>query len=317
MSNLPRFGRTWNRFSSLPRPGSASRPEIQPLMAATEPEVFPSAPTTTNIYKTSPIRERSSRVPSPVRKLPSPPSSPKYGGATTISPRKPLSPTPTYNRYDGERRTSATTSPKTFKPTHISPPLSPPKPKHSNVATTAPLSPPARTFTEVIQPELPDMVFRTRVAREPEVLPSMTLMLKQPFDKTTEKSTKPDHWKSEYTSDKLHQKKNQHQHQQQSDQQQSDVINIKGENIGAVMHITQSSDGSEILKKKPISKENEEKANKSTSNLPSKSFMNTNFQGVNNSILYNSSLSHRDPGLHLAYSKKPNHGDSLHASTRH
>lgn len=140
MANLPRFGRTWQRFSSLPRPGTASRPEVQPT--TTEPEVFPSASTTTNVFQTSPIREKSPQLPSPVRKLPSPPSSPKYrGGVAATSPRKPLSPTPTYNRYNGERRTSATTSPKTFKPTYTSPPRSPPKQKYSTTTTAAPLSP--------------------------------------------------------------------------------------------------------------------------------------------------------------------------------
>lgn len=155
MSNLPRFGRQWNRFSSLPRPGTATRPEPQPFTAATEPEVFPSAVPTTNTFQTSPIKQRTPRLSSPVKKFPSPPSSPKYSGAGTVSPRKPLSPPPVHNRYDGERRTSATTSPKTFKPTHISPPPSPSKPRHSTVPTAvAPLSPLA----------LP----RSQVRREPE-----------------------------------------------------------------------------------------------------------------------------------------------------
>ncbi|XP_038904572.1 pollen-specific leucine-rich repeat extensin-like protein 1 [Benincasa hispida] len=300
MSNLPRFGRTWNRFSSLPRPVSAPRPEIQPLTTATEPEV----PTTANVLQTSPIKERSPRIPSPVAKFPSPPSSPKYGVATTISPRKPLSPTPAYNRYDGERRTSATTSPKAFKPTPVSPPLSPPKPKHSTlaaIATAAPLSPLALPRSEVRRE--PEHTVRPR--SPPEVEQKKVL-----YQTTMEKTTKTEHRQPEYISGKPNQK---HQHNQQQQQLQSDVINIKGENVGAVMHITQSSDGSEIVKKKP-NKENEEKANKSTPNFPAKQFMNSNFQGVNNSILYNSSLSHRDPGLHLAYSKKPNHGDSLHDS---
>ncbi|KAK2650011.1 hypothetical protein Ddye_017500 [Dipteronia dyeriana] len=38
-------------------------------------------------------------------------------------------------------------------------------------------------------------------------------------------------------------------------------------------------------------------------------FMNSNVQGVNNSIVYNSSCSHHDPGVHLAFSTKPSgHG---------
>ncbi|KAI9180578.1 hypothetical protein LWI28_006207 [Acer negundo] len=38
-------------------------------------------------------------------------------------------------------------------------------------------------------------------------------------------------------------------------------------------------------------------------------FTNSNVQGVNNSIVYNSSCSHHDPGVHLAFSRKPSgHG---------
>ncbi|KAL0547722.1 hypothetical protein IC582_012147 [Cucumis melo] len=307
MSNLPRFGRTWNRFSSLPRPSTAARQETQPAFtAATEPEVFPSAVPTTNTLQTSPVKQRTSRLSSPVKKFPSPPSSPKYSGATgTISPRKPLSPPSTYNRYDGERRTSATTSPKTFKPTYISPPPSPPKPKHSTAATVvAPLSPLALPRSEVRrEPE------RSIRPRSPPEIEQKKILYQTT---TTEKPTKTDYRQTDQYGTSKPQQKQHHQ------QLQSDVINIKGDNVGAVMHITQSSDGSEILKKKPSvgqSKENEEKTNKSNSNFPGKSFMNSNFQGVNNSILYNSSLSHRDPGLHLAYSSKnPKHGDSIHES---
>lgn len=149
MANLPRFGRTWQRFSSMPRPGTASRPEFQPT--TTDPEISPAAPATaTNIYQTSPVRERSSRFSSPVKKysspvkkFSSPPSSPKYRAATTAtSPIKSPSPIQRYDRYDGERRsTSVTTSPKTFKPSHRSPPLSPAKPKYSVPAAVPSLSP--------------------------------------------------------------------------------------------------------------------------------------------------------------------------------
>ncbi|XP_023521993.1 uncharacterized protein LOC111785865 [Cucurbita pepo subsp. pepo] len=202
MANLPRFGRTWNRFSSLPRPGTAPRLDVPPPAAASEPEVYPPPPRTANVLQTSPIKERSPRIPSPVQ--------------------------------------------------------------------------------------------------QKSVLYQKT---------TSEKPAKTDHRASEYSSGKPQQK--------QTHQQQSDVINIKGENVGAVMHITQSSDATETHKKKPTvsySSENEKDSNKSSSNMPGKSFMNSNFQGVNNSILYNSSLSHRDPGLHLAFTKKPTHADSVHDS---
>lgn len=38
---------------------------------------------------------------------------------------------------------------------------------------------------------------------------------------------------------------------------------------------------------------------------PMKAFVNSNVQGVNNSILFNSTCAHSDPGVHLSFSKKP------------
>ncbi|XP_022147442.1 proline-rich receptor-like protein kinase PERK2 [Momordica charantia] len=294
MANLPRFGRTWQRFSSLPRPATASQPEqLQPAPAPAPMngrEISPNSPVTAQVLQTSPIRERSSRLPSPTKKFASPPSSPKYRPAAAASPPKPLSPTPSYNRYDGERRSSATTSPKAIKPSYTSPPLSPAKHKYPTAATAAPLSP--LTLPRSEAKHEPGPTIRSRSPPEVEQ--------KSIHYPKVEKPTKPDHRPSEYNSGKP-------QYKQQ--QQQSDVITIKGENVGAIMHITQSSDGTEMVKKKPSTESgnDDEKGNKSSS-LPAKSFMNSNFQGVNNSVLYNSSFSHRDPGLHLSFSKKPAHG---------
>ncbi|KAM7276714.1 hypothetical protein ACFE04_018580 [Oxalis oulophora] len=43
---------------------------------------------------------------------------------------------------------------------------------------------------------------------------------------------------------------------------------------------------------------------KSKNSLPMTAFMNSNVQGVNNSILFNSSCTHHDPGLHMTLSRK-------------
>ena len=187
MANLPGFGRSWPRLSSLPRPGSASRSEVRASTALTELEAFSSAPTATGILRTSPP--------------PPPPSSPKYSGKAACPP-------------------------------------------------------------------------------------------------------------TESVSGKAQQK----QHQQL----QSEDINMEGENVGAVMHIAQSSDALQIQKKKQ-SKESEEKEEKWSWNLYSSwaPFINTNFQSVNNSLMYSSSLTHRDPGLHLAFSKSTNHGDPLDHDSTH
>lgn len=58
----------------------------------------------------------------------------------------------------------------------------------------------------------------------------------------------------------------------------------------------------------------------SSSQLPLSSFTNSNVQGINNSIVYNSSCTHHDPGVHLALTRKPN-GDGFdvksHVNGRH
>ncbi|XP_024162333.1 swi5-dependent recombination DNA repair protein 1 homolog [Rosa chinensis] len=58
----------------------------------------------------------------------------------------------------------------------------------------------------------------------------------------------------------------------------------------------------------------------SSSLLPLSSFTNSNVQGINNSIVYNSSCTHHDPGVHLALTRKPN-GDGFdvknHVNGRH
>lgn len=42
-----------------------------------------------------------------------------------------------------------------------------------------------------------------------------------------------------------------------------------------------------------------------SSSVPINAFMNSNVQSINNSILYNTSCTHHDPGVHLALSRKP------------
>lgn len=50
---------------------------------------------------------------------------------------------------------------------------------------------------------------------------------------------------------------------------------------------------------------NKEKGANSTKAPPMATFANSNIQGVNNSIVLNSSCTHSDPGIHLTLSRKP------------
>lgn len=111
---------------------------------------------------------------------------------------------------------------------------------------------------------------------------------------------------------------------QKQQQQKPNAINISGENLGAVMEIVQSPkrEGGHIIRKKESrgstlhsndqnnehskdQKGKEATSSSSSSSLPANTFLNSNFQSVNNSLLYNASLAHRDPGLHLAFARNP------------
>ena len=113
--------------------------------------------------------------------------------------------------------------------------------------------------------------------------------------------------------------------------QQPNAINIAGENVGAVMEIVESSkgEGGHVVKKKETargvvsnvddtlndqhkdaSKHHKPGAQKApaSSSLPTTTFLNNNFQTLNNSLVFDASLAHRHPGLHLAFSRKQHHG---------
>ncbi|XP_059458090.1 vegetative cell wall protein gp1 [Corylus avellana] len=110
-----------------------------------------------------------------------------------------------------------------------------------------------------------------------------------------------------------------------SEEMRMRVITIAGENKGAFMELIHSpqkhhnkkgnggktqSHGSDSESYNTSSdKEGNQKSQKgkakTSSSLPMNAFMNSNVQGVNNSILYNASCTHHDPGVHLALSRKP------------
>lgn len=79
-----------------------------------------------------------------------------------------------------------------------------------------------------------------------------------------------------------------------------------------------SSSSGEEGKGKSKSKDKSLKAGKAAGNSasaqPTRAFMNSNVQGINNSIVYNTSLTHHDPGVHLAFSRKPS-GDGFEAKS--
>ncbi|XWS35929.1 hypothetical protein CRYUN_Cryun20dG0038700 [Craigia yunnanensis] len=117
------------------------------------------------------------------------------------------------------------------------------------------------------------------------------------------------------------------------------VITIAGENKGAFMELIQSSHkngfqgsphrlqkgvnssrtGSNGSDDQSYSGEEGDRKMKDKSNasktMPMNAFMNSNVQGVNNSIVYNSSSTHHDPGVHLSLHRKPT-GGGFHVKER-
>ncbi|XP_038879417.1 proline-rich receptor-like protein kinase PERK8 [Benincasa hispida] len=284
MANLPRIGRTRQRPSAVAPPLLAA---VQPT-AEPKPEISPFAPTSiqtqpiepTTPAPASPLRQSPRLITSPPKKATSPFASPKYGDSLT--------------RVDSPPAAKATRSPPD-SPTNkyletrngeTTPPLSPAKSRRTK---TPPLSPLTLPRTPVISWDETTALPRTQPVVETKGIV---------YNKAVEKPTKTDR-PSEYGSGKPHQKQ----------QATAEVINLNGHNVGAVMEINKSSDGyrlgGETVKNKEtkgggVHHGHKEKNKGAKIVPPVTAFMNTNFQSINNSILYDSSCNHHDPGLHLS-----------------
>ncbi|KAJ6404389.1 hypothetical protein OIU84_012549 [Salix udensis] len=112
------------------------------------------------------------------------------------------------------------------------------------------------------------------------------------------------------------------------------VITIAGENKGAFMEVIRSpkkqvfegtsrflhkkgnpkSEGSDSSSSEEgkTEKKGKNHKGKATGPSPLSAFVNSNVQGVNNSIAYNSSCSHHDPGVHVSLSRKPSGAAAFH-----
>lgn len=106
------------------------------------------------------------------------------------------------------------------------------------------------------------------------------------------------------------------------------VLTLAGENKGAIMELSPSrktySPQSLQKKRNPKPWSSEDDGEKSGSesgrkgdrmqnkSLPMNAFMNSNVQGINNSILHNASCTHHDPGVHLVFARKTNGSNGFH-----
>lgn len=87
------------------------------------------------------------------------------------------------------------------------------------------------------------------------------------------------------------------------------VITISGDNKGAVMEILRSPSKTPYLFMNDAKKSAEKKSkSKNHSYNGENRFVNSNVQMINGSVVYNSSETHHDPGIHLSSYRKPSSG---------
>ncbi|XP_042040603.1 extensin-like [Salvia splendens] len=299
-----------------PRPPAIVRPAIpirpppppqEPAPASQPPTAPPSPPAPPK--PTSPVPPRS-----PVAPRPSPPRAP----VATSPPPPPPPPSPvtkpaTVPTSSPQIKTQ-TTSPPSSKPTPPHPtaetaipkkatPLSSPKPSQEIKASSHPPSP----------LQLPPAQLRpSQEDREPKI-EQKSVLVQESFEKPTKPNNAntlhslPSKGKREPpTKDKGAIKK-----LSDSEDLGMRVITITGENRGALMEITSSNKkkhphGTAYTLANDTTSDHKDKNSVGPSQPPMATFLNSNVQGVNNSIVFNSSCHHNDPGIHLNLVRKLN-----------
>ncbi|CAH8383814.1 unnamed protein product [Eruca vesicaria subsp. sativa] len=294
MSNV----RPWFRLSSIARTTSqgSSDPPPPPQQTPSRPVVV--KPPTKKTSPPSPPRQQTPPPPPPQELSPyHSPSSRHTSPPTPIKAKSPLS-TPTRSSYTPQP------SPKEVQEALPPPrkPTSPPSPAHST---------------------------RFRKAQPPKVLSPYTL---PPSQLHSERETTQKNILTAVQTSQLHEpnhqgnntKKTHHQSyfSESGNLMRTRFITIAGENKGAVMEIVQSPSTREGThssvngqRVQSSSSSDEGEGKKKTNNkmdLPMKAFINSNVQMINNSIVYNSTATHHDPGIHLKVYRKPASGNGFH-----
>ncbi|KAJ0946069.1 hypothetical protein HanPSC8_Chr03g0135121 [Helianthus annuus] len=190
----------------------------------------------------------------------------------------------------------------------------PPVPRPPNAA--APTSPTTRVSTPTSPPVAKATPKAARVSTPPTISkPQSPLVLPPPQPKYEEKAVITQEtkglgsgrhvgWGSRNPKDTTN--------ASDSDDVGMKIITIAGENKGAIMDLGKKKDNptpsSGDENKSGSNSEGKSNARKKNQKLKSplmRAIMNSNVQGVNNSILLNSSTNHHDPGVHLSFSRKP------------
>ncbi|XWS32004.1 hypothetical protein CRYUN_Cryun23aG0123500 [Craigia yunnanensis] len=341
MSNQPAPTRPWFRLASISRPATqapirtpepapapprpatvrpAFRPAVQAQPPPTQPQATTAAPPTAISDSTSSAKK-----------------APTTTSVTSSPTQKPASSTTT-------RVPSPKASTTTVKPA-IQSPIQSPKIKPPTAPPPSPLTlpPPQLRAQADLEPKIP-------VEAEQK-----TVLVQKTIDKTkgwlfgdpqkdlgdTRNASIPLNGQKEPSKDGETKEKG-HGKKFSSDSEDTGmrVITIAGENKGAFMELIRSphkngfrgsphrlqkranssrtGSGSDDQSYSSSSEEGDlktkDKSNTSKT-MPMNAFINSNVQGVNNSIVYNSSCTHHDPGVHLSFHRKPT-GGGFHVKER-
>ncbi|KAI3787429.1 hypothetical protein L1987_41891 [Smallanthus sonchifolius] len=339
--------RPWLRLATMrppPQPAAPSNqapppprpPVIRPTFTPTAPPP-PQQPT-----PTPPPPQQPTPTPSPPRPtlspvpatnvveppaLPTPP--PSFSAPSTLPSRQPPSkaatgsPPPSTIPVSTTRAVTPPSSPpKIFKPLQQTPPAN----LVTRQASPPSVSPPKKSH---LIPSPPKNI-------SPLVLPSLK---QKPFDDNSspeynqktihvqETKEKPKTSSTVFNGGGVHahnftRKPETHKKHWDSEDAGKNIITIAGENKGAIMNITPFSDKQHNFgnnRHKPTTSNNGEtdseakNKNQNSDSLLKTSFLNSNVQGVNNSIIFNCSISHHDPGIHLTLSTKSDRDSGFHS----
>ncbi|XP_050238316.1 vegetative cell wall protein gp1 [Mercurialis annua] len=303
------------------KPSQTSSVPTSPALKRAQTLSVPTSPV--NKPMPTPFAVPSSPTPKPSPKTSSVPASPTNKASPITTARVP-SPVPSYARNINLVVESPPRSP---KPNPTAPPPSPL------------LLPPAKLKSDAEpEPKIP------MLAEQKTVLVQKTIDNPKPWTNSGSSDRIPEdaiksklyghNGKQETSKDRHGETKEKAHHKKLSTDSEDGgmrIITIAGENKGAFMEVihtpnnkkhvfqghphrignqpkgsssSSSSSSSDGEGKAKMKKDGSHKGS-GTNSLPLSAFMNSNVQGVNNSIVYNSSCTHHDPGVHLALSRKP------------
>ncbi|KAE8660526.1 hypothetical protein F3Y22_tig00116951pilonHSYRG00335 [Hibiscus syriacus] len=337
MSNQPAPTRPWFRLASISRPAPTSTPEPAPALpssatigpafrlpsqaqpnAAAPPAAAGSVSTVpqspADKKPTVPVNVATSSVPSSTVKT-APTTSPVKTAITSSLPSSPAKPVVTDN-------TTAKVSSAKRAPTGTSVASSSTQKPASSVTTTTRMPSPKSSVTTIkpaIKNEMQSPKTKPPTGRPPFQLKAQAEI--EPKKIHAEAEQKPKGWlfggtrKAPSKESEAKGKKN----SSESEDAGMRIITITGDNKGAFMEINQSSHHKNgfqgslyLLESGSSSREAGDQKMKGKSNssktMPMNAFINSNVQGINNSIVYNSSCVCHDPGVHLTLYTKPTVG---------